>query len=211
MVASNFLPMLSGSIRRSLRGRLAKFFLAIFFALNFLDVLKVHRNLSSSRYASETPVRAQGEKIFIASTHWNNEAILRSHWNTAVLALAEHFGPENVYVSIYESGSWDNSKGALLDLNQSLDALGVQNTIVLDQTTHIDEIEKPPGALGWIDTPRGKRELRRIPYLARLRNKSLKPLELLAATGSKFDKILFLNDVVFTVWRCDLENIARSH
>jgi len=139
------------------------------------------------------------QKIFIASTHWNNEAILRSHWNGAVLALARHFGVDNVFVSVYESGSWDDSKGALRELDTALDQLGVNRTIVLDQTTHQDEISKPVGASGWIDTPRNKRELRRIPYLSRLRNLSLEPLNALQNSGLRFHKVLFLNDVVFTV------------
>jgi hypothetical protein len=63
----------------------------------------------------------------------------------------------------------------------------------------LDEISQVPGPSGWIDTPRGKRELRRIPYLSKLRNISLKPLADLALKGIKFDRILFLNDVVFTV------------
>ena len=52
---------------------------------------------------------------------------------------------------------------------------------------------------GWIDTPRVRKELRRIPYLSRLRNWTLEPLQELAQQGEKFDKVLFLNDVVFTV------------
>ena len=70
---------------------------------------------------------------------------------------------------------------------------------MLDETTHSDEIAKDPAPTGWIDTPRGRRELRRIPCLSRLRNLSLKPIEELARQGLQFDKILFLNDVVFTV------------
>lgn len=113
----------------------------------------------------------------------------------------KEFGPSNVYVSIYESGSWDDSKGALQDLDRRLEALGVEKTIILDETTHGDEIAKPPSKTGWIDTPRGKRELRRIPYLSRLRNLTLRPLERLLTEGRSFDRILFLNDVVFTVER----------
>ncbi len=143
--------------------------------------------------------KPRSEKIFIASTHWNNEVILRSHWNAAVLKLANHLGPENIYVSIYESGSWDDSKGALRLLDRELEVMGVQKTIVLDDATHVDDLAKPPASTGWIDTPRGKKELRRIPYLARLRNLSLKPLADLALNGVTFDKVLFLNDVVFTV------------
>ena len=137
--------------------------------------------------------------MFIASTHWNNEASLRGFWNQAVLDLVEHLGPDNVYISIYESGSWDDSKNALRQLDHDLERLGVQRTIVLKDTTHADEISKPPSEEGWIDTPRGMKELRRIPYLAHLRNLSLKPLMEMALNGVKYDKVLFLNDVAFTV------------
>lgn len=139
------------------------------------------------------------ERLFIASMHWNNEAILRSHWNDAVVELARAWGPENVFVSVYESGSWDESKDALRDLDVRLGQLGVPRNITLSETTHEDEISAPPEGDGWIKTSRGKKELRRIPYLARLRNFTLRPLEHLTELGIGFDKVLFLNDVVFTV------------
>lgn len=139
------------------------------------------------------------KKIYIASIHWNNEAIIRSNWTNALLDLVSTFGPENVYVSVYESGSWDDSKGALRVLDEELERIGVQRTITLDPRTHAEDIAQTPASTGWIDTPRGKKELRRIPYLSRLRNLSLKPLSDLALNGIIFDYILFLNDVVFTV------------
>lgn len=169
------------------------------FALNFLEIFYVRRSTSSSNYDFSPAHEFQNQKIFISTTHWNNEAILRSHWNKAVEALVTSLGPDNVYVSIFESGSWDNTKDALRLLDQNLGVLGVERTIILNDTTHADEIAKPPASSGWIDTPRGKKELRRIPYLSALRNLSLKPLEELAERGLRFDKILFLNDVVFTV------------
>ena len=158
-------------------------------------------------------------RVYIASLHWNNEAILRSHWNAAVLDLARALGPENVFVSIHESGSWDRSADALRELDAALGDLGVARDIVLDPTTHKEEVERdvPPGTPGWIPTSRGRHELRRIPYLARLRNRSLAPLRDMAvlaavaeATGKNtdtkdgpqartFDRVLFLGDVVFTV------------
>lgn len=149
---------------------------------------------------------AKKERIYIASIHWNNEAVLRSKWNDAVVDTVKVLGPENSYVSVYESGSWDDSKGALRVLNATLENIGVQRSIVLEDNTHLDEIAKVPGPSGWIDTPRGKRELRRIPYLSKLRNISLKPLADLAQQGIKFDKVLFLNDVVFTVGICFLSS-----
>lgn len=53
---------------------------------------------------------------------------------------------------------------------------------------------------GWIFTGRGKSgwEIRRIPYLAKLRNKAMEPLRGLSP-GEKFNKVLWINDVVFTV------------
>lgn len=166
-------------------------------ALLFLDFVRFH----SYRLFQPQPTSVSGgtvERIFIASTHWNNELILKNHWNKAVVDLAQYFGPNNTFVSIYESGSWDNSKSVLRELKTQLDSIKVGNEVVLDPTTHEDEIAKQPAETGWIHTPRGRKELRRIPYLSRLRNLSLEPLHTLARNGIYFDKILFLNDVVFT-------------
>lgn len=162
-----------------------------------LEVFSVQSSLA--RVSREPPGDFAKQRIFIASIHWNNEKILRDYWISAVLALAKELGPENVFVSIQESGSWDDSKGALRLLNHSLAEIGVPSKIVLDKTTHLDEISKVPDAKGWIETPRGKTELRRIPYLARLRNQVLQPLYEAQNTARRFDKILFLNDVVFRV------------
>ena len=185
---------------RPLRKRSSRLFFLTLVLLFALDVLLLMRS-SSPAPPQSTPISKdkRATKIFLASTHWNNEARLRAFWNKAVIALADVIGPENIYVSIYESGSWDDSKGALRELDAELERLGVQRTIVLEETTHADEIGKAPAATGWIDTPRGRRELRRIPFLANLRNISLKPLANLALNGIKFDKILFLNDVAFSV------------
>ncbi|KAK4630949.1 hypothetical protein CLAFUR4_02896 [Fulvia fulva] len=149
------------------------------------------------RESSVTPPALGDERIFIASIHWTNEAILRAHWNKAVVELANSIGPSNVYVSVYESGSMDDTKGALRDLDKDLGLAKIPRTIVLDATTHQHEISKTPSETGWIRTPGGQLELRRIPYLARLRNIAMEPLAKLGEKGIKFDKILFLNDVVF--------------
>ena len=149
-------------------------------------------------HSANEPEQLGNEKIYIASIHWNNEAILRSHWVSAVIDLAKEMGQDNVFVSIQESGSWDDSKGALKILDMELEKAGIRREIILDPTTHEDEIGKPPAESGWIWTPREKMELRRIPYLARLRNLVLEPLHTMRESGEVFDKILFLNDVVFT-------------
>jgi hypothetical protein len=140
-------------MRRSLRVRpLLKRILQIAGILILVQSIVDYRR-SRAPYNSGTG-QPNGQKIFIASIHWNNEAILRSHWIPAVLGLVEHFGKENVYVSVQESGSWDDSKGALRELDQSLEQAGVRRTIILDATTHEDEIKKSPAESGWIQTSR---------------------------------------------------------
>ena len=188
-------------IRRLFRRlRLVKMLFILFITWNCIDVLNVRRNLYSVQVYTERSTILPNQRIFIASLHWNSEVLLRSHWNNAIVELARLLGPENIHISIYESGSWDDTKGALSVLDHDLEKLGVPRTIALAETTHFDELAKTPGP-GWIHTSGGKTELRRIPYLARLRNTALKPLEELEKSGIRFDNILFLNDVVFSVAR----------
>ncbi|KAJ5777027.1 Mannosyltransferase 1 CMT1 [Penicillium odoratum] len=183
------------SFRWNVRSRILRLFLLIFFVWNIIELHLILRRVSEVDVHRDQPRRR--ERIYIASVNWNNEIILRNHWSQALLELALKLGPENIFISIYESGSYDNTKGALMELDLELERLGVPRSITLSHITHEDEMAGTPGE-GWIRSPRGEMELRRIPYLSRTRNMSLQPLEELAKQGITFDKILFLNDVVFT-------------
>lgn len=191
--------MFQTSFRRSQRSRYIRATLVILFLSVAIDFFSLTWSLSHRPSIPTLESYDRSQKIYIASIHWNNEAVLRSNWTDAVVNLAKYLGPDQVYVSVYESGSWDDSKGALRLLDSKLEELGVNKTIVLNESTHADEIAQVAAPTGWIDTPRGQKELRRIPYLSKLRNLSLQPLADLAANNIKFDKILFLNDVVFSV------------
>jgi hypothetical protein len=160
------------------------------------DIFAVPRAATRAAQLRSAPLN---QTVFIAAIHWNNEDILKEHWVPAVVDLAKQLGPDRVFVSVQESGSWDDSKRALRLLGQLLDKINVRHKILLDDKTHLDEINQVPGNSGWIMTPQGDIELRRIPYLARLRNLVLQPLDELASAGMRFDNILFLNDVVFKV------------
>ena len=113
------------------------------------------------------------------------------------MSLTNKLGPKNVYVSILESGSWDDSKKVLKELDQALEQQGVNRTVTLKSSTHKDELEKPMGD-GWIETPRGKRELRRIPYLSHLRNEVMEPLQQETDLNRSYSRVVWINDVVFT-------------
>jgi hypothetical protein len=138
------------------------------------------------------------KRIYIAAQHWNDARLLRQHWNAALVALVQELDLENVFVSIYESGSYDDSKGALRELDAQLEGLGAKREIVMDEASHADEIARQPSEQGWIKTPDGDTRMRRIPFLATVRNHVFRPLKRLIAEGEHFDMILFLNDVVFT-------------
>jgi hypothetical protein len=202
------------AVIRILQMPIVRIFIIIFAILNIQQVWTVHSALSSGRSTqavaspalpADLPLQyripSHSRRVYIAAIHWNNAAILRSHWNDAVVALADALGPENVYVSVHESGSWDDSKAALAELDAALAARGVGRTVRTSFVSHYDEISRPHGDddEGWIRTSSGRSELRRIPYLSKLRNESIKRLrQLKEEEGIEFDRVLFLNDVVFT-------------
>lgn len=186
------------STRRGFRYRLTRALFLIFISWSLIELHLIQGRICEAESRS-TRTSRNTERIYIASVNWNNELVLRSHWNKALLHLVSELGPDKVFVSIYESGSYDNTKGALRELDWELDKLGVPRNVTLSPVTHQDELAAPARGEGWIQTPKGNTQLRRIPYLARIRNLSLLPLQDLARKGITFDKILFLNDVVFTV------------
>ncbi|KAI4637920.1 hypothetical protein J4E83_000738 [Alternaria metachromatica] len=158
--------------------------------------------LSLSNYQTSAttgpPPPRNTKRIYIASQHWNDARLLREHWNNALVALVQELGVENVFVSIYESGSYDYTKGVLEELDAALEPLQVKRSIQLSDRSHADEIAQQPTDHGWIKASDGETYLRRMPFLATIRNHVFEPLERLAAEGEQFDTILFLNDVVFT-------------
>ena len=199
-----------GSFRRGARLRrtwlrLALFVAAVALYIDYVRVVVVEYPLDRVPPSTEEDAGRERERVFIASMHWNNERIIRSHWSAAVVDLVRHFGAENVYVSIAESGSWDDTKGALRALDAELGRLGVERSVRLEGVTHKDEIERVPGEgeAGGIGTRRGGGEVRRSPYLARIRNEVMAKMGELAERKREprvFDKVIWLNDVIFTVF-----------
>ncbi|KAF6827459.1 polysaccharide export protein [Colletotrichum musicola] len=184
-----------------LRSRFLRNALLVLGVYTLLEALRIQRVITSAPpHDPKRPRRA--ERVYIAGMHYNSASLIKDHWNGAVLELVDALGRENVFVSVYESGSWDESKKWLAELDEELGRRGVRRNVVLDERTHKQEVEEVPAEgeerEGWIVTPRGKREMRRIPFLARLRNLTLRDLWNLSDEGEVFDKILFLNDVVFT-------------
>jgi hypothetical protein len=185
------------------------------FVLVFL-LFDITLTLHASQPAIQNPIptSVNKEKIYIASLHWNGAQLIHQYWAPAVLDLVRHFGKDNVYVSVLAGGSLDHAEGPLRELDWELEKLGVERNIEIREQTHADEVNRVPeeGETGWIETRRGKKELRRIPYLAGLRNRAMEKLQELAERKDnkrRFDKILWLNDVIFNVWRpCHLSGLC---
>ncbi|CAM1508875.1 Fc.00g026140.m01.CDS01 [Cosmosporella sp. VM-42] len=120
-------------------------FLLLAFVWTLVDAFHVHRRLYLASQEHRAPVKSQSPvRMFIASLHWNNERILRDSWNKAVLDLVSAFGPSNIFVRVYESGSRGGSKDALGELDRSLDAMGAPRNVTLDMTSHADAMALPP-------------------------------------------------------------------
>lgn len=154
--------------------------------------------LHQSAAVNAPPPPRNSKRIYIAAQHYNSARLLRSHWNAALSELVQQLGTENVFVSIYESGSYDETQDALRELDLTLEALQIRRQITFSDISHAEEIARQPTDHGWIRTADGHTRLRRITFLASVRNNVFVPLERLAAEGEHFDTILFLNDVVFS-------------
>lgn len=131
-----------------------------------------------------------GGTVFIAVNLYDSAKIVPS-FAASLLMLCSFLGHSNVYVSIYESNSSDDTCLLLRDLSRQLDVIRVANTIRCG-----DHDERyPMGA--------ARRRLR-IPFLAATRNEAMKPLYSHAdgnasamglAPGRRVSKVLWINDV----------------
>lgn len=139
----------------------------------------------------QTPGRAntQNAKVFVAASLYDPEGTLVSgDWGQSVLGLIDILGPENVFLSIYEDNADEKSKLALDDFAAQLscNASLVAEDLDVSQLPHVS-------------TPDGTHKLSRIAFLAEVRNRALRPLcnKDLSAFSTRFDRLLYLNDVLF--------------
>lgn len=135
-------------------------------------------------YTTSAPAHWQNpinHKYYIASLLHNSESIF-PHYKHSLVQLVRELGPENVFVSIYENDSTDNTPMILRTLNKTLRQMGVQ--------THIVTAKQPEEILKY----------GRIERLSLYRNLAMQPLNSVAhggIHGQPFDKVIWINDVLF--------------
>ena len=127
----------------------------------------------------------QQQKVFIAASLSDPEGRLASGaWANNVLQLIHLLGPENTYLSIYENDSGADGKAALTNLR---DRVPCQHSLQYDDHLGLEGLPQ-------VTVPDGSKRVKRIAYLAEVRNRALTPLN---TAHILYDKVLYLNDVVF--------------
>ena len=150
-----------------------------------------HYQVLSERAQASTQsgrVNIGKEKIFIAASIYDKGGeLVNGAWGKAVLGLIDLLGEENVVLSIYE-----NDMGVDIEAQTALKAFEKQvrcnNTLVFDEHLSFEDVPT-------VILPDGSERTKRIAYLAEVRNRALRPLD--EPSTVLFDKILFLNDVIF--------------
>ncbi|KAH0559356.1 hypothetical protein GP486_004132, partial [Trichoglossum hirsutum] len=135
----------------------------------------------------------RGEKVFIAA-NIIDEDLIRGAWGKAVVGLVELLGEENVHLSIYENDSGEGTREALLELGKKVSC----NSSIVSEHLPMDEVPS-------VTLPSGKKYVKRMAYLAEVRNRALRPLDRgspppgqhASPPVGRFDKLLFINDVIF--------------
>ncbi|EGO01270.1 glycosyltransferase family 69 protein [Serpula lacrymans var. lacrymans S7.3] len=132
-------------------------------------------DLGSEEHHQVTPTKEH--KYFFAINLYNSFDIIPDLFAT-LFRVSAILGYHNVYVSIYENGSTDQTKALLRIFDALTRSVGLRVTIRTSTRTR--------GAFN-----------HRIEYLAEVRNQAFNPLhELRDATNEYFDTIIFMNDIL---------------
>ncbi|KAI0267348.1 CAP59-like protein [Gloeopeniophorella convolvens] len=131
----------------------------------------------ASYYSHRRDLSGREHKYFFAINLYNSFDIIPDLFAT-LFRVGAVLGYHNVYVSIYENGSTDQTKALLRIFDALTRSVGLRVTIRTSQRTR--------GAFN-----------HRIEYLAEVRNAAFVPLhELRDAENEYFDTIVFMNDIL---------------
>ncbi|KAF8209165.1 cryptococcal mannosyltransferase 1-domain-containing protein [Mycena galopus ATCC 62051] len=117
------------------------------------------------------------EKIFIAAL-FHNDADVLPYWINQITKLIHYLGPDNVFVSILEGYSSDNSPVLLDDFDRRLKQMRVAHRVL----TRDRSLVRPASM---------NVALPRIQFLAALRNRVLRPL----VEKGGYERVIFSNNV----------------
>jgi hypothetical protein len=153
----------------------------IILVLVILFILQITLNASYIHPPPFTPHPT--ETVFIAANIIDGDLITGA-WGTSLLDLVDKIGKDRVFVSIYGGPS-----SALKHLESLLEC---ESSIVSETEAPISLDTIPRTKL-----PTGDERIKRIAYLAEVRNRALLPLTS-GTVKRKYDRVLFINDVFFS-------------
>lgn len=163
-------------------------FLTAIFRPSYTKLPKHYRKLKDQILQTSNGGRGnlENQKIFIATSIYDRGGRLAGGaWGQAILGLIDILGNENVFLSIYENDGGEEARDALKQFETNVQC---QHSLIFEDHLPLDN-------LSHVTLPDGSQRIKRITYLAEARNKALRPL---ADPSTKtYDKLLFLNDVVF--------------
>lgn len=131
------------------------------------------------------------EKVFISVSLYDKGGhLVNGRWGEQMQELIQMLGPENTFLSIYENDSPLGKE----PLRAFAGKIPCAHEIVFDDAVSLD-------GFGNVTLLDGSVRMKRLSYLSEMRNRALRPLDRFDAgagsTNVVFDKILFLNDIVF--------------
>ena len=147
-----------------------------------------YASLRTKSLQSNAPGRGNllNEKVFIAASLYDQGGDLaRGQWGKSVLALINLLGEDNVFLSIYENNSGVEGEQALSEFGRHVSC---NKTLIFEE--HLDL-----AGISHIHLPDGSKRLKRVAYLAEVRNRALQHLH--KDIETQYDKLLYLNDVIF--------------
>jgi len=128
----------------------------------------------------------ENQKIFVAASIYDEGGhLLGGSWGERVLQLINILGNRNVYLSIYENTAGELAQTRQFQFKRRIQC---QHTMVYEDPPALEDFSR-------ITLPDGTKRTKRVAYLAEARNKALEPLQ--EHPETKYDKLLYLNDVVF--------------
>ena len=144
--------------------------------------------LKRSVLGSKNPGRGnpRNESVYVAASIFDKGgSLVNGAWGNALLNLVDLLGSQNVFLSIYENDAGEQAEEALMGFRGRVPCA---NKIVYER--HLS-----PDSIARVVLPDGSKRTKRIAYLAAVRNRALQPLD--TPLKINYDKLLFLNDVVF--------------
>ena len=136
----------------------------------------------NASYTNPPPFRLHPTETVYIAANIIDGALIKGAWGASLMDLIDVIGKERVFVSIYGGPT-----EALKHLESMLEC---EHSFVSEEESPIALASIPHTKL-----PTGEERIKRIAYLAEVRNMALKPLDTLER---RFDRVLFINDVFFS-------------